>query len=273
MKKQSLFIITIFVIIILQFSTQVSAQAIGGLSASKLNTLTAQEVGQGNIEFEPYFGYAATRHYFDHNRKVHKLFMNNDSIQKFSAFGFRFTYGIMKNMEIGISLPVDVSEVKFGLKYQLPRLGKLQWALLAGYNNITGNQAYSRRNACHESTPSVIGGLILSYPISKKWSIDFDAQYQKHTASTIDNHSQGLYLNSDVGYYLLENINFIVGLNYNCQNFDTAENNSELFTINTGVAIERAKNFILVINAPFDIMGKNEYRTKGFGMALTILLD
>lgn len=273
MNKHSLFLISIIAFTIFQFSQKASAQAIGGLSASKLGTLTAQEVAQGNIEMEPFFGYASTRHYFDNDGKVQKLFDGNDSTQKFSAFGFRFTYGIMKNMEIGVSLPVDVSEIKFGLKYQLPKLGKLQWAFLAGYNNIVGNRAYSRRNAIHESTPSVIGGLILSYPISKKWSIDFDAQYQKHTRNTVDGHTQGLYLNGDMGYYLLEKINFIVGLNYNCQNFDRTENNSELLSLNTGVAIERAENFILVINAPFDILGKNEYRTKGFGLALTVLLD
>jgi hypothetical protein len=273
MKKQSLSVFIILMIPFLLLNKHVCAQAIGGLSASKLGTLTAQEVGQGNIEMEPFFGYASTQHYFDHQGNVQKLFMSNDSTQKFSAFGFRFTYGVMKNMEIGVSLPVDVSEVRFGLKYQLPALGKLQWAILAGYNNIVGNQAYSRRNAFHESTPSVIGGLILSYPISRKWSIDFDAQYQKHTLNTVDGHTQGLYLNSDMGYYFLEKISFIVGLNYNCQTFSNIENSSELLTLNTGVAIERAQNFILVINAPFDIMGKNEYRTKGFGLALTVLLD
>lgn len=273
MKKQYLLQLCVSVSIFILFQQNVFSQAIGGLSASKLGTLTAQEVGQGNIEMEPFFGYASTRHYYDHQGKVQKLFMTDDSTQKFSAFGFRFTYGIMKNMEIGVSLPIDVSEVRFGIKYQLPGLDQFQWALLAGYNNIVGNQAYSRRNSFHESTPSVVGGIILTYNFNDKCSIDFDAQYQKHTQNTIDGHTQGLYINSDIGYYLIENVNFIIGLNYNCQSYSQEFHNSELLTLNTGLAIEKAKNFILVINAPFDLMGKNEYRTKGFGLALTVLLD
>lgn len=64
-----------------------------------------------------------------------------------------------------------------------------------------------------------------------------------------------------------------MGLNYNYQAYENSDNNSHLLALNTGLAIERAKHFILVLNAPFDILGKNEYQTRGFGMALTILLD
>ena len=46
-----------------------------------------------------------------------------------------------------------------------------------------------------------------------------------------------------------------------------------LSALNPGIAIEKAENFILVVNAPFDVFGKNEYKTFGFGLALTIILD
>lgn len=255
------------------FSIYSFGQALGGISASKLRTLNAASVEQGNLEFEPSFGFANSKNYFDENQKVQPLFSSADSTQKFSGFGFRITYGIMKNMEIGVSMPTDMSEMKLGGKYRLPFDGKWKFSLLGGYNMILGNKVFTLRNTLHETTPSAILGFAMTYDINEKFSIDFDAQYQKHTVKTIDGHSQGIYLNTDAGYYIFDGINFIVGVNYNCQNYTTTELNSFVFSINAGLAIERAKNFILVLNAPFDILGKNEYQTKGFGMAVTILLD
>lgn len=246
---------------------------VGGLSASKLGTLCTTTVAQGNIEFEPFLGFSVSSNQFDDLGKVQNLFSTSDSTLMFSSMGFRFSYGLIKNLEIGISLPIDISEINFAAKYKLPFEGKLTAGLLAGYSSIIGNQVYVRRNAAHEVMPSFIGGLILSYEMTDKLSIDFDAQYQQHTLVNTQGHTKGFYVNSDIGYYLLEKINFIVGLNYNYQAYENSDNNSHLLALNTGLAIERAKHFILVLNAPFDILGKNEYQTRGFGMALTILLD
>ena len=62
-------------------------------------------------------------------------------------------------------------------------------------------------------------------------------------------------------------------MNYFYKDLDDSNNSSQLFTLNPGIAIEKAENFILVINSPFDLFGKNEYKTVGFGLALTIILD
>ena len=253
-------------------SLSVYSQA-GGLSASKLGTLCTAPVPEGTIEFEPFFGYSTSSNFFDSDGNVQALFSTSDSSINFAGSGFRFSYGLIKNLEVGVSVPIDVSEARFGAKYKLPFDGKLTMGLLAGYNAIMGNQVYDRRNAMYELTPTFVGGFILTYDFTEKFSIDFDAQYQKHTQTTFGGHSNGLFLNSDIGYYFLEKINFIVGLNYNYKIFDNSDDNSYLLTLNTGIAIEKAENFILVINAPFDLMGKNEYRTKGFGLALTIMLD
>ncbi len=266
MKKLSLSIL------ITLFSFNLYAQ-VGGLSASKLGTLCTTAVPEGSIEFEPFFGYALSTNLFDSNGDVQPLFSTSDSTMKFSASGFRFSYGLMKNLEVGVSLPVDVSEIRFGAKYKLPLEGKLTMGLLAGYNTLVGNQIYARRNAAHEMTPSYVGGLILTYEFTDKLSIDMDAQYQKHTLITNLGHTHGYYINSDIGYYFMEKVNLIVGFNYYFKAYNESINNSHLLTLNTGIAIEKAEHFILVLNAPFDILGKNEYQTKGFGLALTIILD
>ncbi|MBN1651516.1 MAG: hypothetical protein JW857_09315 [Bacteroidales bacterium] len=243
------------------------------MSASKLGTLCTSTVPEGTIEFEPFFSYATTTKAFDSDGQVYSLFSSSDSTMKFSASGFRFSYGLIENLEIGVSLPIDVSEIRFGAKYKLPLEGKFSLGLITGYNSIVGNQIYNRKNAIHESAPSAFAGLVMTYVFNPQWSVDLDAQYQKHTHKTINGHNQGIYLNSDIGYYFLENVNFIIGLNFNYQCYDAQSNDSYLLSLNTGVAIERAKNFILVLNAPFDILGKNEFKTKGFGLALTIMLD
>lgn len=266
LKKTSLFFLFSFII-------STSYAQIGGLSASKLGTLCTSTVPEGTIEFEPFFSFSTATKAFDSNGKVHSLFSTSDSTMKFSASGFRFSYGLIENLEIGVSLPIDISEIRFGAKYKLPFEGKFSLGILAGYNTIFGNQIYNRKNAVHESAPSVFTGLIMTYAFNPKLCLDFDAQYQKHTQKTMNGHNQGIYLNSDIGYYFLENIDFIIGLNFNYQCYDARSNDSYLLTLNTGVAIERAENFILVLNAPFDILGKNEFQTTGFGLALTIMLD
>ncbi|MBN2236901.1 MAG: hypothetical protein JW729_05040 [Bacteroidales bacterium] len=246
---------------------------VGGLSASKVGALCTATVPENTIEFEPFFGYALTSHYFDQNGIRQNLFSTSDSTLKFSGFGFRFTYGLSKNLEIGVSLPVDVSEVRFGAKYKLPLEGKFTMGLLAGYNTLIGNQVYTRRSAVHEITPAFVGGLIFTYKFSDRMCMDLDIQYQKHTHITSSGHDHCLFIDSEIGYYLFKNINFITGFSFNNKFYNQASNNSYVFTLNTGVAIERAENFILVLNAPFDLIGKNEYQTTGFGLALTIILD
>jgi hypothetical protein len=266
MKKIVIFIILDIIVVNLYGQ-------VGGLSASKLGTLCTSPVSEGTIEFEPFFGYALSTIGFDKKGDRKDLFLSSDSTVKFSASGFRFSYGLMKNLEIGVSLPVDVSEVRFGAKYKLPCEGKLTMGILAGYSTLVGNQIYARRNSVQEITPAYVGGLILTYEFNEKFSIDFDAQFQKHTLTTDQGHTHGYFLNSDAGYYLLSQVNFIIGLNYNYKMYEDNINSSYLLTLNAGIAIERAKNFILVLNAPFDLLGKNEYQTRGFGLALTIILD
>lgn len=249
MKKLTLLLLASF------FTTNLFSQ-VGGLFASKLGALCTATVPDGTIEFEPFFGYATSTNFFDRNGNLRPLFSTSDSTMKFSGSGFRFSYGLMKGLEIGVSLPIDVSEVNFGAKYKPPIEGKLTMGFLAGYNTLIGNQVYDRRDAIYEVTPDFIGGLIMTYEFNRKLSIDFDAQYQKHTITTIVGHSHGLYLNTDVGYYLMDKVNFIAGLNYYYKVFEATIDNSYLLTLNTGIAIEKAENFILVINTPYRFIWK-----------------
>jgi hypothetical protein len=264
--------IFIFVLLIASFSFAMAQ--VGGLSASKLGAYSAGTVPANNIEFEPSFGFASSTKYFDKKGNRSGLFHSDDSIQRFSSMGLRFTYGVIKDLEVGISLSADMSDINWGMKYKLKMTGNTQIAFFAGYESVMGNMIYVKRNLVHEATSSVGGGLIISHVFSDKLSMDINGQYHKHFHSTLNGHDQGYMLTTDIGYYLLKNINFIGELVYSLNiNNTSVENNSQLFTFNPGIAIERSKHFILVLNTPIDLWGKNEYQTTGFGMALTILLD
>ncbi|NPA43996.1 MAG: TonB-dependent receptor [Chlorobi bacterium] len=266
MKKITITLSILFII-------NLSFSQVGGLSASKLGTYCVETVPAQAIEFEPAFSFASTTSYFNQDGDVYDLFMSDDSIQHFASTGFRFSYGLFKNFEIGVTIPVDISTLSLGIKYKLPIDSKVEFGLMAGYNGIYGNDVYVKRNSVHESTSAYAFGLIVSYPFSEKLSADFNAQYQTHINKTVTNHKEGIYLSSDIGYYLFENINFITGFSYSFRNNDDDNLNSYLFTLNPGIAIEKAERFILVLNSPIDLFGKNEYKTTGFGLALTILLN
>ena len=244
-----------------------------GISASKLGTYCAETISATSIEFEPAFNLALSTQRFDDHGTKQNLFLSSDSIQQFSSFGFRFTYGLFKDFEIGVSLPIDISTLSVGAKYKLPFKSTPQFGIFAGYNAILGNEVYVRKNAVHESTSSVGLGFIISHDFSDKFGLDINAQYHKHFHTTVGGHSQGFTISTDIGYYLFEDISFIVGFVYSYDNNHNFIKQSNLFTFNPGIAIEKAKNFILVLNAPIDIIGKNEYQTVGFGLALTILLN
>ena len=250
-----------------------SFSQIGGLSASKLGTLSTETVSVNKIEFEPFFGFSYACCHFNENRSETPLFASNDSLQIFSDLGLRFTYGVINNLEIGISLPIDVSTISFGAKYKLPIEGNHTFGILAGYNTLLGNNIFVRKNSINETTPAFVGGMIMSSKFSDKFSIDFMAQYQMHTILTANSHKNGYFISADAGYYLLKEIDFIIGMYYYFIDSENNSNSKSLFTINPGITIERAENFILVLNTPFDIFGKNEYKTTGFSLALTILLD
>ncbi len=262
----------ILFIVLLMFSSEVYSQ-VGGISASKLATPSSGVVPKNMIEFEPSFSFSSAKNSFDLSGKKQALFLTEDSTMLFSSTGVRFTYGIFKNLEVGVSLPTDISTLSFGLKYRLPVEGKLTFAFISGYNTIIGNGIYVKRNAVHESTSTMVAGFVLSYEISEKISCDFNAQFIKHNLTTSEGHNQGAYISSDIGYYLVENVDFIIGLNYNYRDNIISANSFHLLSLNPGIAIEKAKNFILILNAPIDFSGKNDYQSYGFGLALTILLD
>lgn len=246
---------------------------IGGISASKLTTLCTQPVPVKAIEFEPTFGFSYSNEMWNETGKLIKTFETKDSVATSSKFGFRFSYGAIKNLEIGLTLPVDISSINCGMKYKLPFGNKVSFALLTGFNFPVGNQILSKNYRRSENTATYIGGLIMTYNFNEKLSIDADAQYQKYIKNISEKHKNDIFINTEIGYFIADNIQFVIGLNNFFTTFENSNSNSFLISLNPGITIERAENFILVLNTPIDLTGKNTDKTAGFGLALTININ
>jgi len=242
----------LFVITFILFSFNLFSQ-VGGISASKLVVINAETVPANKIEFEPSFGFNVSK---------------NDSLNMSSDFGFRFTYGLNSKTEIGIFIPLHLSSVNWGIKYQTFNFNKLSLGMIAGIENalIVNN---SKEGKISSLFTSYAGGIISTYQFNNKLSIDFSGQFQNHfEADKIDFNS---FLNSEIGYFVSDGLQLVTGLQY--ENHHILNTRENYFTINSGITVEKAKNFILVVNIPYQFKNKYTSQTIGFLMALTILID
>lgn len=251
---------------------------VGGVSASKLATINTETVPLNTIEFEPSFGVSFYNKIWNASGHLEPAFDANDSLRVLSQFAYRFTYGAAKNLEIGLIIPGDVEAISVGGKYRLPQQKKYSLALLAGLNAPLGNRSYRIFNKKHnmaEYDLALAAGLAATYQWTDRFSIDADAQYQRHlgrqSETTFNSHD--FFIDTDFGVYVLNGLQLIVGWNYYRSYYENSRDDSYKLTLNTGVTIERAKHFIIVANIPFDILGKNTEKATGFGFALTISLD
>lgn len=246
---------------------------VGGISDSKLGTICTEAISKNTIEFESAFGTTQTNQYWDKNGKLFDTYQTSDSMELNSDLGFRFTYGAFENFEIGIALPADVSAVSWGMKYKFLSLDKLSFGAMFGLNTIFGNTVYNKSVKTIERTPTYAAGLASTYQINDDLSVDCDVQYQAFTQKIQEKHTNDLFINLGVGYFIKGIVQPIIELNYGASNFDNSDVNLALLTLNPGVTIETAERFMIVLNTPIDISGKNTDKTTGLGFALTIMLD
>jgi len=258
----------IFLTLVFMSFNYLSFSQIGGVSASKLATICTDPVANKVLEFEPAFGFEFSNKYFDEKGKLTNTFATSDSLELFSGFGFRFTYGVFDNFEIGTTFPVDMSVISWGAKYKLNNNDFFRTALMTGINLPIGNTIFNRNDRHYDNTSSYVGGFVATLDFSDKMGLDFDIQGQKLFSSTLENHFLDLFINLDYSYWLTEEFQLTAGLNYSNAMFENY--NEELLSLNIGTTIERHENYLLVINSPINIYGKNVQQVFGLGFAITI---
>ncbi len=224
-----------------------------GISASKLSAINAKTVLKDKIEFEPSFGFS--------------VFMT-DSLPVYSDLGFRFTYGLTSKTEMGIVIPVNLSTLNWGIKYNAVNFKQYSVAFIAGIQNSLNSD-----NQSQEKTVSLFhsysGGAAFTYLINKKMSVDFTCQLQSKF-----HHSHKdliVFFNFETGYFITNGLQFVTGICYN-RDF-THKQYAENITINSGITLEKAKNFILVLNFPYQLKNRYSPASIGFALALTMLIE
>lgn len=242
-------ITTIFLIL---FSNNLFSQ-ISGISASKLVAINTETVPGNEIEFEPSFNFSISK---------------DDSLQTNSNFGFRFTYGLNDRTEAGISLPMNMNGINWGIKYHALNFHKLSVGFIAGIENALIVNNVNELNS-QPFFKSYAGGIVSTFQINEKLSIDFNSQIQNQFHySKQDFH---ISVNSEIGYFVSEGLQLAGGFQYGKNPLYHIPENS--FILNSGMTIEKAKNFILVLNFPYQLKTKQLPSSFGFAMALTILIN
>lgn len=266
-NKYTLLIISI----LLLFSLKINAQ-VSGLSNSKLGVYNAGVISNHNVEFEPAFFHIVSKKTWDENGHLNDGYGSSDSAFHSTGLNFRFTYGLWDKLEIGTSISTDLQMSNWGLKYLVFSKNKIGLAILAGANIPFGNKVVDKSVRLADNITSVGGGGVITAQFSDKLSVDFAAQYMAFIQTTSEKHHGSYYINSEVGYYILNGkLQLIAGMGYQHSGFDTFT--SSTLTFYPGVTIETGNNYVIVIGAPFDIYGRNSTRNNSFAVALTLTFN
>lgn len=239
----------IILLSILLITFSISKAQIGGLSASKLNTLSATTVELHKIEFEP--SIAVERDL----RFVPGMVSTRDTALE-RSFNFRFTYGASKRMEAGFSVPVDVSSSSFGLKYIMLSTKKLILSGIAGANFDLDSKV---------SLSSFGAGLVLTDQYTDNFSSDYELVYLRNLQAPA---KSGIFFNMGHGIYF-GSWQYVIGINSIIIPGNARE--SQVW-LTPGVTIEPAEHFLMVITYSHSLL-KTDLRSQGLSFALTITLD
>jgi len=260
----------ILVLLLTLFS--ISYGQIGGLSASKLGSFSVGVVPSHKIELEPSFSHFRSKYYWDNDYNRKSIFTTTDSVRNISAMSFRFTYGLWDKLELGVSVSPDVSMSNWGVRYIVYENDKLGLAAITGMNIPLGNQTIDKKLRLADNLLSLGVGGVMSYSFSENFSTDFTAQYQFRLEESAHHDKNAMFFNLDFGYYILKHqLQLATGFGYRGVQDD--DGNHNVFTITPGITIETGETFIVVLYAPFDVIGKNEVVNNGFGFALTLLFN
>ncbi len=221
---------------------------ISGISASKSAAINVFPIPQKYAELEPTFNYSRSKYDFD-----------GDSILLSSSISWRLTYGLTKEVELGLNTSSDFSTTCLSTKVQAYQKDKLALGAMAGFGMNLGNRV---SGSDKDFVTGYGAGIIASYDLNPKNSIDLNLQYYKNIGSF-----DSFIINAEIGSYVLhEKWQLIFGFGYQT----TSAN--PIVTLYPGLAIESAKNFILVFAPAITISGADLHtnpQTFGFGLSFT----
>jgi hypothetical protein len=267
MKK--LFVLFLAIILLSQVSAQIQ-----GVSNDKLVVVGPEAIGLRTFEFEPGFGYIWSKKSFDNDGKLVPLDSEKDSILVLQALVFRFTYGFASCFEIGAIVTSNLDAFSLGLKYNFYNSPKFLAAAFLGSNLSNESDIAFRNTGIYGKTIAVVGGFAFMnrFGESGRLSLDYDLQYQ-NTFDTGKSYADDIFASIELGLMFKNAVQLISGFNYRYNHYKTDRPDSWVATWNIGMTTKPGKMFVIILNVPIDIAGRNTQRFAGFQMVLTIGLD
>lgn len=262
----------ISIIFILSLSTTILFGQVGGVSNAKLAALNSEAIPRNTVEFEPTVFHISAKKAWDKGGDLQDLYSTSDSVLKNTGLSFRFTYGLWDVLEIGGSISTDLANTSLGMKYNFWSNQKMGIAAVAGANIPLGNKTIDKTVRLADNLTSIGGGLIYSINFNEEFSFDASAQYLFFATETDDNNKGTVYINGDLGYFILDHkIQLVIGAGYQSSSFDQLNSNS--VTVYPGFTLHTGNRYVIILQAPFDIAGKNALKNAGVAFSLTIAID
>jgi hypothetical protein len=241
----------------------------GGISNSKLYSINTDAIAHHTVEFEPTVYHIWSSKYWDNKSKLQNSFASSDSVLKNTGLSFRFTYGLWDVFEIGGSIATDLASTSLGLKYNFWSAEKMGLAFMAGANIPLGNKTIDQSIRLSDQITSLGGGLIYTINFSDRFSLDANAQYYVFANETEDKNKGSFYLSTDVGYYFFDRgLQIITALNYASSRFEDFSSN--ILTFYPGITVETGNDYVIIVQTPLDIAGKNALKNAGLIFTLTM---
>lgn len=261
----------LFVLFLFFASSRVIAQ-VGGLSNSKLFSLSVGVVGDKKIEFEPSFYHVRAKKYYDGDQSLQNIYSTSDSTRAETGMGFRFTYGLWDRLEIGTYISTDLTVSSWGARFVAYQSDKIGVAVIAGANIPFGNRGVDGKTNLSQLMTSIGGGGVFSASFTENFSIDVNAQYMFFLKETENNSKGSWYLSTDIGYFFFDQqLQVIGGIGY--QNAVFEDFNNQKLTIYPGITVSTGKNYVIIVSAPFDVFGENALKNAGINFALTLTFN
>lgn len=251
------------------FFQQISFCQITGISGSKISAFSYDPIPKNIVEFEPTFNITSSDQIWDNDSNLTDL----DSASVSSSLCWRITYGMTDNIEVGLSVPSDVSAGGLGIKAYLYGDDVFNLTAMAGTNIALGNRIYDKDNPSIDDLSTYGLGLVGSLVFDEKRSIDINFQVQDYFKNDIEGiPTSSYFFNADYGGRgWNDKLLFILGSGYQFNKIDDVTQSK--WTLFPGVSIEFAENYLIVMNTSFDFAGKNMEKQFGFSLSLTTIWE
>ena len=253
-------------VVLLTFNIVAIFAQISGISNSKVVVPGAETVAVGIFEFEPAFESFASSSVWNSDGKLAELNINIVE----SSHGFRFTTGLIKNLEVGMILPSDVSSLNFGLKWLFWNRNDLSVALQSGLNFDAAIGTFQKE----EGRGKVFGsGIVLTYEPGENYSVDSDISVSFYS-NDIDGQPVGHSGTFDIGasYRLLNNFYGVAEYNFKWIAFDNIKFDSKKGNGLAGFTFNASQSAKVIMGLKYDIHGSNNPKGMKFIAAFTFLI-